>query len=118
MGNITIIINDAPYGTEKAWNALRLTQMLLVTSKETKINIFLMGDSVAMAKTAQSVPQGYYNLEQMLVDCVSKDVKVRACGTCCKSRGLKQQELISGVEVGKMVELARWVSESAKVLTF
>ena len=118
METITIIINDAPYGTEKAWNALRLTQTLLGKSKETKINIFLMGDSSSMAKKGQSVPQGYYNLEQMLSGCVAKGVKVKACGTCCKARGLKQEELVPGAEIGSMIDLAQWTAESAKVITF
>jgi uncharacterized protein involved in oxidation of intracellular sulfur len=118
MEKVTIIINDAPYGTEKPWNALRLTGALLAISKEIKINIFLMGDAVSLAKAGQSVPSGYYNLEQMLSDCLAKDVKVKACGTCCKSRGLKQKELISGVEIGKMLDLARWTAESSKVLNF
>ena len=61
---ITIIIQDPPYGSEKPWNALRLAQAL--STEETQINIFLLGDGVGMAKTGQEVPSGYYNLSKMM----------------------------------------------------
>jgi uncharacterized protein involved in oxidation of intracellular sulfur len=118
METITIIINDAPYGSEKPWNALRLAGAILAVSKETKINIFLMGDAVSAAKGGQTVPTGYYNLENMLSDLLAKNVKIKACGTCCKSRGLKQEDLINGVEVGKMIDLTNWTLESSKVINF
>lgn len=33
-----IIINDAPYGTEKAYNALRLANRILRDNPETSVN--------------------------------------------------------------------------------
>ena len=39
---ILIIINDAPYGTEKAYNALRLAMNIQKESPETKAVLFLM----------------------------------------------------------------------------
>lgn len=113
---ITIIINDAPYGTEKPWNALRLAKALV--SIKQKVNIFLMGDAVALAKRGQDTPTGYYNLAQMLAELVALGVEVKACGTCINSRGLKQEELVDGVIVGKMLDLAHWTAESPKVITF
>ena len=55
----------------------------------------------------------------MLRALLSKSVKVVACRTCVAARGLSQDELIEGVVVGTTVgDLARWVKESQKVLTF
>ncbi|MDI6754909.1 MAG: DsrE family protein, partial [Thermodesulfobacteriota bacterium] len=116
MEIITIIINDAPYGIEKPWNALRLAKALVATKQ--KVNIFLMGDAVGMAKNRQQTPTGYYNLAQMLRELIALGVEIRACGTCINSRGLKEDELVEGVIVGKMLDLARWVPESVKVITF
>jgi sulfur relay (sulfurtransferase) complex TusBCD TusD component (DsrE family) len=42
---ITIIVNDAPYGNERPYNALRYATALL-TDNEIKVNVFLMADSV------------------------------------------------------------------------
>ncbi len=116
MDTITIIINDAPYGIEKPWNALRLAKTL-VTIKQ-KVNIFLMGDAVALAKKGQQTPTGYYNLAQMLGELVALGAKVRACGTCVSSRGLKEEDLVEGVTIGKMLDLARWAAESPKIISF
>lgn len=116
MEFITIIINDAPYGIEKPWNALRLSKALIATKQ--KVNIFLMGDAVTMAKSGQQTPTGYYNLAQMLGELITLGVEVRTCGTCINSRGIKEDELLEGVIVGKMLDLARWISESVKVINF
>ncbi|PIV61991.1 MAG: hypothetical protein COS14_03400, partial [Bacteroidetes bacterium CG02_land_8_20_14_3_00_31_25] len=43
---ILIIINDAPYGTEKAYNALRLAMQIQKDYQNTEVNIFLMADAV------------------------------------------------------------------------
>jgi len=42
-----LIINDAPYGTEKAYNALRLAMTLQREHPDVEIRIFLLGDAVA-----------------------------------------------------------------------
>lgn len=54
------ILNDAPYGTERSYNGLRLARALGKLDGET-VRVFLMGDAVACAKTGQKVPEGYYN---------------------------------------------------------
>ncbi|WP_238626075.1 DsrE/DsrF/TusD sulfur relay family protein [Aggregatilinea lenta] len=63
--NILIIINDGPYGNERAYNALRLG-MNLAKRAEATVRVFLVGDGVACAKRNQTTPQGYYNVERML----------------------------------------------------
>jgi len=113
---VTIVINEAAYGKERAWNALRLAMAMMV--KNMRVNIFLLEDGVAVAKKGQRPPEGYYNLEKMLTELVQSGAKVRACGTCLQARGMSQNDLVSGVEVGKMLDLVQWVKESKSVLTF
>jgi len=62
---ILFIINDGPYGNEKAYNALRLA-MSLAKRDFTAIRVFLMGDGVQCAVRNQETPQGFYNIERML----------------------------------------------------
>jgi uncharacterized protein involved in oxidation of intracellular sulfur len=116
--SMTIIINDPPYGTKRTWNALRLASASVSAAVKSKVNIFLLGDAVCAAKRGQDTPEGYYNLEKMLRDLVKADATVRACGTCLKARALGQEDLIEGVGVGTMMELAKWVKESRVVLSF
>jgi uncharacterized protein involved in oxidation of intracellular sulfur len=60
-----LIINDGPYGNERAYNALRLA-LNLVRRPEAAVRVFLIGDGVACAKKGQKMPDGFYNVERML----------------------------------------------------
>ena len=115
---ILFILNDAPYGSEKVYNALRLAMKLPQEHAAAEIRVFLMADAVTAALPNQTTPQGYYNVERMLKAILSKGGQVKACGTCVEARGLKQLALVEGVEVSTMSQLAQWVVESEKVLTF
>ena len=118
MDDVTIIIDSPPYGVERPWNALRLALALMSASGNSKVNVFLLGDGVSIAKKGQSPPQGYYNLEKMASELVGKGGIVRACGTCLKSRGLSKEDLVEDVDVGSMMGLAEWVRDSRTVLSF
>jgi uncharacterized protein involved in oxidation of intracellular sulfur len=59
------VINDAPYGNERPYNALRLA-LNLVKREGTHIRVFLLGDGVNCAIGGQKTPDGYYNVERML----------------------------------------------------
>ena len=63
-------------------------------------------------------PQGYYNIERMLEAVIRKGAKVKICGSCIAARGMEELKLIEGLEASNMDELANWVVESEKVLTF
>jgi uncharacterized protein involved in oxidation of intracellular sulfur len=73
---------------------------------------------VSAAKKGQNTPQGYYNLEKTLRDLISQKVKIVACGTCLRARGLNQEDLIEDIEIGTMMMLAHWIKESQKILSF
>ena len=57
---ILLIINDAPYGSEKAYNALRMAMMLQKEHSDVEVRVFLMADAVTCAIPAQTTAQGYY----------------------------------------------------------
>ena len=75
MQNLTIILNDPPYGTEKIYNALRYASALI--SSGVAINLFLLADGIAAARRGQKTPTGYYNVADMLSDLIAKGVKVK-----------------------------------------
>lgn len=118
MVSLTIIASEAPYGTEKTWNAFRLAGASTTAEIGMKVNVFLMGDSVAAAKKGQVTPEGYYNTEKMITDLLSKGVEVLCCGACLKARGISDTELIEGARRGTMMMLAKWVKESERIVTF
>ncbi|MEW6511197.1 MAG: DsrE family protein [Bacteroidota bacterium] len=116
--NILILINDAPYGTEKAYNALRVAMALQKDHPSVAVKIFLMADAVGCGLPNQTTSQGYYNIERMLKSVISKGGKVKACGTCADARGIRNLQLIEGVETSNMAELAQWTVEAEKILSF
>ncbi len=118
MQKILILINDAPYGTEKAYNALRLANQLGKEHEQVEVRIFLMADAASCAVANQNTPNGYYNIERMMKFSLNKGAKVKICGSCADARGLKSVQLIEGTEISTMAEFTNWVVDSDKVLTF
>jgi uncharacterized protein involved in oxidation of intracellular sulfur len=116
---VLFIINDAPYGTEKAYNAFRMAMALQKEHAENvQVSIFLMADAVTCALPNQVTPQGYYNIERMVKAVISKGASVKACGSCSDARGIREIPLIEGVEISTMSQLCNWTVEADKVLTF
>ena len=118
MQKILILINDAPYGTEKAYNALRLAMQIQKDYEGVDLCIFLMADAVTCALPNQNAPNGYYNIERMLKAVLLKNGKVKLCGSCADARGLKEMKFVEGAEMSTMKELTQWTIESDKVTTF
>jgi len=116
MTPVTMVLQDAPYGSEKVWNALRLSRALL--SAGSKVRIFLYADSVTAAKKGQAPPKGFYNVAEMFSGLIEKGVEVRSCITCTKARGLTQEDFIEGAVVGATMDLANWVAEGGQVMVF
>jgi uncharacterized protein involved in oxidation of intracellular sulfur len=65
------VINNAPYGDERPYNALRLA-MNLAKREGTQVKVFLTADGVFCARKGQSTPEGFYNIERMLKCLTSK----------------------------------------------
>ena len=115
---ILFIINDAPYGSEKAYNALRIANQLGKEHPDTEVRIFLMADAVSAALPNQNTPNGFYNIERMLKLSLNKGAKVKLCGSCTDARGIRNLPLVEGAEISTWAELTDWVVDSDKVLTF
>ena len=118
MPNILFVFNRNPYdGTDIVWNGLRLVGQLLHAGVQP--GIFLMNDAVDMARDACKPPEDYFDLVQMLKDLMAKNVPVKVCGTCKARCGIyKGQPYFDGAEESKMSDLALWVREADKVITF
>jgi uncharacterized protein involved in oxidation of intracellular sulfur len=114
---IVIIINDAPYGTERTFHGLRLADALLKVEDDLDLTVYLTNDAVLAAKTGQKTPQGYYNIERMLRGIMRRGT-VQACRTCLEARGIEAEELLEGVIVTTLGELATVTLEADKVLVF
>lgn len=114
---ITMILNDAPYGSERTFNALRLADTLLTLEEDLDLTVCLLGDAVWCAKTGQQTPDGYYSVGSMLKPVLRRGL-VLVCETCMAARGLKTDDLLDGCRPSRLGETAMLVLDSDRVLTF
>lgn len=117
MAKTLFVLNEQPYGGERSYNGLRMAISLLKTQAE-EVRIFLIGDASACAKQGQKVPQGYYNIADMLGMVARRGGKIGVCGTCMDARGITDAELLEGTHRSTMVELAEWHQWADKALAF
>ena len=116
---ILVIFNHQPYdGSDIAWNGLRLVETLLKKGEE--VRGFLMNDSVDLAREATKKPDFYeYDLVQMLKELYENGIKLKVCGTCQARCGIyKNQPYFADNIKATMNELAEWVEECDKIITF
>jgi uncharacterized protein involved in oxidation of intracellular sulfur len=111
------ILNDAPYGSERSYNGLRLAGALGKREGQ-ELKVFLIGDAAACAKKGQKVPQGYYNTELMLQNVSKHNAEIGICGTCMDARGITEAELAAGVKRSTLEQLTDWTVWADKVITF
>jgi uncharacterized protein involved in oxidation of intracellular sulfur len=116
MNRILFVLNDAPYGNERAYNGLRLAGAM--TAKEdVQVRVFLLADAVGCAKAGQKVPEGHYNVQLMLGKVLRKG-ELALCGTCMDARGLSEADMVEGARRSTLAQLADWTAEADKVLVF
>jgi tRNA 2-thiouridine synthesizing protein D len=122
MSSITVVLSDAPYGKERFYSALRF--LLVALHEGHKANLFLMEDAVFAGKAGQEpaeLPVGDARMpscEELLKAALQEGLDVRACRVCCLARGLRDDEVIAGVQISSMLDLVNWVVESDKTVFF
>ena len=116
---ILIIFNRPPYdGTDVTWNGLRLAGKLAEAGHA--VRLFLMNDSVDLARECCRAPAGYdQDLVPLLKALIAQGADVKVCGTCMVRCGVhKNEPYFEGARKSTMAELAEWVADSDRVLTF
>ena len=114
---VLLTLNDAPYGTERTYNGLRLAGAL-ARIEGLEVKVFLVGDAASSAKKGQRVPPGFYNVETMLGSIVRHGGTVGVCGSCMDARALTEVELVEGTRRSSLDEWASWTAEADKTLVF
>ena len=114
---VLVILNDAPYGSERAYNGLRLAGSL-VKQDGVDLRVFLIGDAVACARSGQKVPSGHYNVQTMLGAMAKHGGRIGVCGSCMDARGIGEPDLVEGAHRSSMDELTAWSLEVDRIITF
>lgn len=114
---VLLTLNDAPYGTERVYNGLRLAGAL-ARKEGVEVKVFLVGDAAFSAKKGQKVPQGFYNVETMIGSVARHGGAIGVCGSCMDARGLTEADLTSGAQRSSLEEWANWTTDADKNLVF
>lgn len=117
MARTPFILNDAPYGTERSYNGLRLATALSKREGE-EAKVFLIGDAASCAKNHQKVPQGFYNIEVMLHGITRRGAEAGVCGTCMEARGITEAELTENTTKSTLDQLTDWTQWADKTVVF
>ena len=112
-----LILNDPPYGTERSYNGLRLAGTL-VKREGGGVKMFFIGDAAFCAKTGQTTPNGYYNIERMMKLVTSRGGEIGVCGSCMDARDMSEEELGADAHRSTMEELTDWTVWADQVITF
>jgi uncharacterized protein involved in oxidation of intracellular sulfur len=115
--NHLYILNDAPYGSERTYNGLRLAGAVSKMEGQA-VRVFLIGDGASAAHKGQKVPQGFYNVEVMLGNVMRHGGEIGICGTCMDARGMGDGDIAEGTHRSTLAELAEWTVWADKVLVF
>jgi uncharacterized protein involved in oxidation of intracellular sulfur len=100
-------------------SGLRLAMAIAGQEVETvDLRLFMMSDAVTIGLSNHGSGESGGSLPQMLEDLVRRGVRVRLCRTCVQTRGMAELELIPGVQIGTMPELAEWTLAADKTITF
>ena len=111
------ILNDAPYGSERTYNGLRLAGAV-AKQADSAVRVFLIGDGASASHRNQKVPQGFYNVEVMIGNVIRSGGEVGVCGTCMDARGMSDSDLAERTHRSTLAELAEWTAWADKVLVF
>jgi len=114
--SVLIVVNTAPYGSEGPHNAFRLAEALVL--RDEHVEVFLMGDAVHAVRAGQDPRGAHASIEQMLLGLLETGVDVLCCGTCSTTRGLTEDDIVPGVRVQTIHDLAAAMARSDKVVSF
>ena len=114
---ILVILQGPAYGTESAYNGIRLAGSL-AKREGVEVKIFCFGDAVSCAIANQQLPNGYYHLDRMLTSAARHGAEIGLCGTCMDARGLSDSMLIPEAHRSTLDQSTDWTLWADKVITF
>jgi sulfur relay (sulfurtransferase) complex TusBCD TusD component (DsrE family) len=117
MARLTILLCHSPFHHESVDEAIEIGRATL--SRGHKLDLFLMMDGVYSAYNRQSGEP--FNVEAVylrLSDLMEKGGRIVLCRVCAELRGVSEENMPNGIEVGGLFDLSESIAESDGVLSF
>jgi uncharacterized protein involved in oxidation of intracellular sulfur len=113
---VLVVLSHSPFDGDTIWNALRLASTL--QSQSVAVRVFVMNDATDLVRQG-AMPEGAeFDLQGMLRGLLPKGGRVKVCTTCVTRCGMHSGDVLPEVVMAGMGDLATWVVESDRTLTF
>jgi uncharacterized protein involved in oxidation of intracellular sulfur len=117
MAKLTILLCHSPFHNESVDEALEIGREAL--AKGHSLDIFLMMDGVYCAIDRQSgEPFKVEAVYQRLVKLMAHGGHIVLCRVCAELRGVSEDNIPKGIEMGGLFDLSESIGSSEAVLTF
>jgi uncharacterized protein involved in oxidation of intracellular sulfur len=111
-----VILSHSPFDGDTTWNALRLA--LALRDQRVSVRVFVMNDATDLVRQG-AMPEGSeFDLQAMLRDLLAKGGRVKVCTTCVNRCGMHSGDVMPETPMATMADLAHWVADSDRVVTF
>jgi uncharacterized protein involved in oxidation of intracellular sulfur len=114
---ILFILNDPPYGTERAFNGAAPGHSAGQARRHRGAGV----PDGRRGRGGDGQPEaadGYYHLDRMLGSAARQGADIGCCGTCMDACGITQEMLTKGTRRSTPDELADWTLRAEQVVTF
>lgn len=95
MGILSISLFSSA-GSMNSSFAMKLAEAALEKGHE--VNLWLAGNATTLAAKDQKEYKKYFSYEKDLKDLIEKGLKVAVCEMCARTRGIKEDAMIVGIE--------------------
>ena len=117
MEHIAMILRKPPYGDINAAEAVR--HALGGVSGDFKVSLIMTDGGVLVAKKGQDeTGTGFTNLGAALKDCIDMDVEVIADGGSLMENNIGQGDIVDGVRVADIDEIAQILKKADATMIF
>lgn len=114
--SVLIVLSHSPFDGDTTWNALRLASTL--QGQGVAVRVFVMNDATDLVRQG-AMPEGAeFDLQAMLRGLLPKGGRVKVCTTCVTRCGMHSGDVLPETVMATMGDLATWVVESDRVVTF
>ena len=108
----TLVASSAPQDGDAVYNTLRLAQT--AHNRGHDVRLFFINDAVDAVRRGF----GAQEMRDLLDGCIRDEIPVKICTTCLTRCGIDQSAVRDDVTMAAMSDLAEWIEESDRVLTF
>lgn len=114
-GKLLIFLCDSPFQNESVDHAVEIAKAAL--GKGHGVNVYLMMDGVYNPSTSQNgEPFNMDSVSERLEELVKDGVEISTCRVCMEIRGVTEENLPEGVDMGGIFDLSEMVAESDAIL--